>query len=182
MERLPEGTKVCVNVSTADLLDADTRSALVSRVVREMNPHRVGVEVVETEDADLWGNPAVEDVLDRLTSAGVELAVDDFGTGYSNLERIVVLPVETLKVDGSLVKRLGTDAKIDKLVKSIVSFAHDVGMRVVAEFVSSDDLVKHCRELGVDYLQGYRVSPPLPLEVAVAFAKKWLAESRNRVR
>ncbi|MCS6997813.1 MAG: EAL domain-containing protein [Aquificaceae bacterium] len=98
------------------------------------------------------------------TEKGIKILVDDFGTGYSSLSYIVDLPIDIIKVDISFVRKVGTDQKARKLVRSIVELAEVLGLETVAEGVETEEQLAILRDMGVTYLQGFLLCKPLPLE------------------
>jgi len=100
--------------------------------------------------------------LQILRRAGVEVSVDDFGTGYCSLSYLARLPVDVLKIDRSFVVRMRDAGYPRNIVAMIVSLAHTLGLKVIAEGVEDDEQVRLLRELGCDQIQGYLVSRPLP--------------------
>ena len=90
--------------------------------------------------------------------------MDDFGTGYCSLGYLARLPVDTLKIDRSFVVRMGEAGTPRNIVAMIVSLAHTLGLKVIAEGVEDDEQLRLLRELGCDQIQGFYVSPPLPAE------------------
>jgi EAL domain-containing protein (putative c-di-GMP-specific phosphodiesterase class I) len=100
--------------------------------------------------------------LQILRHTGIEVAVDDFGTGYCSLSYLARLPVDTLKIDRSFVVRMREAGYPRNIVAMIVSLAHTLGLKVVAEGVEEDEQMRMLRDLGCDQIQGYLVSWPLP--------------------
>ena len=91
---------------------------------------------------------------------GYELAIDDFGIENSNFSRLLRLQTDFIKIDGSFIKNLVTDKNSQQIVSSIVSFAHNIGAQVVAEFVHNDLVSEACKTYGIDYLQGFYTGKP----------------------
>ena len=102
-------------------------------------------------------------MLGALHALGVELSIDDFGTGHSSLARIEQLPIAELKIDRAFVLRMGTSGSAT-LISAVVRLAHDLGMRVVAEGVESEEVAQRLLLLGCDAAQGYYLARPLPAE------------------
>ena len=98
--------------------------------------------------------------LQALKDLGVELVVDDFGTGYSSLSFLRRCPVDVLKVDQAFVDGLGRDAGDSAIVTTIVSLAHTLGLRAVAEGVETSGQLDELRRLGCDGAQGFLVARP----------------------
>jgi EAL domain-containing protein (putative c-di-GMP-specific phosphodiesterase class I) len=102
---------------------------------------------------------------------GVSLAIDDFGTGYSNLGYLKQFEIQTLKIDQSFVRKLGTVQHDQAIVKAIVNIATQLGLKTVAEGVESADVADTLRQLGCHTGQGYLWSPAVPADV---FAQRFL--------
>jgi EAL domain-containing protein (putative c-di-GMP-specific phosphodiesterase class I) len=90
------------------------------------------------------------------------VSVDDFGTGYCSLSYLARLPVDTLKIDRSFVVRMRDAGYPRNIVAMIVSLAHTLGLKVIAEGVEEDAQVRLLKQLGCDQIQGYYFSMPLP--------------------
>jgi EAL domain-containing protein (putative c-di-GMP-specific phosphodiesterase class I) len=134
------------------------------------------LEIEVTEGAVMRDPTAATRVLKRLTDLGVSvIAIDDFGTGYSSLARLHELPLDTLKIDQSFVRRMAEEDD-DTVVRSIVELAHALELTVIAEGVEDDDTWARLAELGSDFIQGYALTRPLaPEDFAV-----WLARAETR--
>ena len=121
-------------------------------------------------DVEITESVLVEDIeettrkLQTLRRAGVEISVDDFGTGYCSLSYLARLPVDVLKIDRSFVVRMRDAGYPRNIVAMIVSLAHTLGLKVIAEGVEDDEQVRLLRDLGCDQIQGYLVSRPIPAE------------------
>jgi EAL domain-containing protein (putative c-di-GMP-specific phosphodiesterase class I) len=119
-------------------------------------------------DLEITESVLVDDIeegtrkLQTLRRAGVQVSVDDFGTGYCSLSYLARLPVDTLKIDRSFVVRMRDAGYPRNIVAMIVSLAHTLGLKVIAEGVEDDEQVRLLRDLGCDQIQGYLVSRPVP--------------------
>ncbi|MFW5684481.1 MAG: EAL domain-containing protein, partial [Spirochaetota bacterium] len=100
--------------------------------------------------------------LRALERRGISISIDDFGTGYSSMSYLKRLPVSTLKIDRSFVIGLPANGEDVSIVQAIITMAHGLGLRIVAEGVDSDEQVEFLRERGCDCYQGYLFSRPLP--------------------
>jgi EAL domain-containing protein (putative c-di-GMP-specific phosphodiesterase class I) len=122
------------------------------------------LEIEVTEGAVMDDPQAALDVLDRITRLGLGvLAIDDFGTGYSSLARLHELPLDELKIDQSFVMRMARDGD-ETIVRSIVDLGHALGFRIIAEGVEAEETWQRLADIGVDYIQGYVMTRPLPAD------------------
>nr|WP_256370037.1 EAL domain-containing protein [Hydrogenovibrio sp. JE_KL2] len=101
-------------------------------------------------------------LLDSVRKRGISIAIDDFGTGYSSLSYLKKFPVDKIKIDQSLVKDIVFDHNDLEISKAVVAMARSLGLSVVAEGVETEAHSLLLSELGVDYLQGYFFSKPVP--------------------
>ncbi len=120
---------------------------------------RAVFEITESESIANYDD--VKDFIKRFKQYGVRIAIDDFGSGFSNFEYILEIEPDYLKIDGSLVKNIDTDEKSHILVKAIVQFSQELGIKVIAEFVHSETVFNMLKELHVDEYQGFYFSEPL---------------------
>ncbi|HEY3179038.1 MAG TPA: EAL domain-containing protein [Casimicrobiaceae bacterium] len=146
--------RIAVNVSAVQLRRGGFLSEL-SDVVSAAGGHAAGVDVEITESALLSDAPDTIDKLKEIRDLGVEIAIDDFGTGYSSLNYLARLPVSTLKIDRSFLVDLPTKAEGLTIVSSIISLAHALKFKVVAEGVETEDQARLLRDLSCDQLQGF---------------------------
>jgi diguanylate cyclase (GGDEF)-like protein len=154
-----EVPRTSVNVSALQLRQDDFTDSVLQAVAAfgDQAP-LLDLEITESVLAD-------EDCtrkLQILRHTGIEVAVDDFGTGYCSLSYLARLPVDTLKIDRSFVVRMREAGYPRNIVAMIVSLAHTLGLKVVAEGVEEDEQMRMLRDLGCDQVQGYLVSWPLP--------------------
>ncbi|HEY9619703.1 MAG TPA: bifunctional diguanylate cyclase/phosphodiesterase [Crinalium sp.] len=99
--------------------------------------------------------------LQDIKTLNVRLGLDDFGTGYSSLSHLYHFPTDTLKVDQSFIKRLGTDSDNDEIVRTIITLAHKLGMTVIAEGIETPRQLAFLRSNRCEYGQGYLFAEPL---------------------
>ncbi|MFO0751989.1 MAG: EAL domain-containing protein [Thermodesulfovibrionales bacterium] len=156
-------TCVTVNLSARQFRQAYLEE-MVSRVLREtgLQPEWLVLEVTETI--------AMGDIeqtlsnLKKLSALGIHFSIDDFGTGYSSLSYLKRLPLRKLKIDKSFIKDITEDADDQAIVKAIISLAHSMDLRVVAEGVETGEQLAFLRSGGCDEVQGYLGSFPLTRE------------------
>jgi diguanylate cyclase (GGDEF)-like protein/PAS domain S-box-containing protein len=161
-ERKLNPPRVAVNVSAVQLRQRDFVGVVQSAILDGVAPTGVDLEITESL--------IMEDIqrniekLNAVRGLGVNIAIDDFGTGYSSLSYLARLPVETLKIDRSFVITMLHDPNTAMLVQTIISLAHSLRLKVVAEGVESEEQAKVLQLLRCDEMQGYLFSKPLPLE------------------
>lgn len=126
-----------------------------------IEPHRIIFEVVES---DIIDNIRVSESLAALRRAGVRIAIDDFGTGASSYARLRTLNADILKIDGSFIRNLQEDEFSRCAVESFCQVARLRKMDIVAEFVEDEETEILLTEMGVDWLQGYHIGKPVPVE------------------
>jgi len=148
---------VSLNIDLNDI-ESDIMREFILQKVNETKDVKVTFEIVESED--VRESDFVKNYLRMLRKVGAEIYVDDFGSGYSNFDYLFKLHPDGIKIDGSLIKDILVDKNDELLVKTIVDFAKKVGIKVVAEFVETEEIFEKLKELGVDYFQGYLFSPP----------------------
>ena len=151
--------RVAVNVSAIQLRQRDFVDSVLEAIAGEGDP-LIDVEITESVLVDDIEESTRK--LQTLRRAGIEVSVDDFGTGYCSLSYLARLPVDTLKIDRSFVVRMRDAGYPRNIVAMIVSLAHTLGLKVIAEGVEEDGQVRLLRDLGCDQIQGYYVSRPLP--------------------
>jgi EAL domain-containing protein (putative c-di-GMP-specific phosphodiesterase class I) len=111
---------------------------------------------------------AAVEMLESLRSLGVEVSIDDFGTGYSSLSYLHRLPIDTLKVDRSFVSRMANNNENTEIVRTIVTLAQSLDMKVVAEGVETSEQLAQLQILRCEGGQGFLFSRPLDAEAASA--------------
>lgn len=147
-----------VNLTLEDLFNSSTIDLLLVTAKDAELAERMVVEIVETEELVAY-DEALK-ALRRLKAEGIKLAIDDFGTGYSNFTYLLKVDPDYVKLDGSIISRIVSDARAEGLARSIVAFARDSGIQTVAEYVSSKEIADAAASLGIDYLQGFWIGKP----------------------
>ena len=125
------------------------------------SPDRIVVEITEQEGVEDFSR--LLSVVKKLKDIGVQIAIDDFGSGYANYAHILRIRPDYLKIDGSLVKNILTDNESKILVKSIISFAKELNITTVAEYVENEEIFELLKGYGVDEYQGYYFGKPTNL-------------------
>jgi len=114
-------------------------------------------------------------MLSELRALGVQVQIDDFGTGYSSLGYLQRLPIDTLKIDRTFVSRIGEDGNGSEIVRTILALAHDLGMKVVAEGIETDEQLSKLKSMECEYGQGYLFTKPIDNQMASSLLAKSFA-------
>lgn len=151
---------VSLNLSTQDLTNRDLADYL-ERTIHENGVGQLMIfEILESEGIENYG--AVSEFVDRFKAIGCRFAIDDFGSGYSNFDHLLKLNIDTLKIDGSLIKNLPHHRNAQIFVRHICEFAHEMGINVIAEFVANEAIFDQVKAIGIDASQGYYFYEPSP--------------------
>lgn len=139
-----------------------------------IDPTRLELEITESILMD--NTDATVGMLEAIRARGMQILMDDFGTGYSSLSYLHRFPSNTLKIDGSFVRRIIEDRGSREIVRAIALLARNLGMNVVAEGVETAEQLQALRDMACDYAQGYFFAKPLPADQAtqlIAREPKW---------
>jgi len=177
---LPDGFVTWVNVSGKQLSGGGV-SELVRRELRAngLSPASLGLEVTETALVDRLAGEGARNELQELHELGVRIAIDDFGTGFSSLAQLRHFPVDLLKVDRSFVQGIEHDAKDAAIAANVVSLAHALGVKAIAEGIESDGQLSELKAVGCDLAQGYLFARPAPAEQVTGMLAGDAAELRQ---
>jgi len=156
-------TGVSVNISVLDIELSAIREKIYTLLEQNKDDaKRITFELLEDEDVKDFS--IIHNFIKKVKSYGVKIAIDDFGIGYSNYERLLRFEPDILKIDGSLIKNIGTDTYSLSIVNSIVVFAKDQDIKIVAEYVENEEIFNIIKDLGIDYSQGYYFGKPESLQ------------------
>jgi len=156
-----QSPRVAVNVSPIQLQQKNFVS-MIARVVKGDRDVAGRLELEITESLVMQDIVANIQKLRMIREMGVEVAIDDFGTGYSSLSYIAKLPVGTLKIDQAFIMNMTSNSDDLSIVSTIISLAHSLNMRVVAEGVETGEQARVLRLLKCDEIQGFLFSPAVP--------------------
>jgi len=151
-----------INLSNTDIADASMRELIENKLIECKDPSKICFEMLESEE--LSDYVAVNSFIKRVKGYGCKISIDDFGSGYSNYYRILELDIDTIKIDGSIIKKLPFDENARVLVETIVSFAKKQGYKIVAEFTSSEEILNQVKKFGISYAQGFLLGKPRRME------------------
>jgi diguanylate cyclase (GGDEF)-like protein len=177
VEWLHEGidikTSISVNLSARNLLDLYFPKE-VNGLIKTWGIEPDCLEFEITESAVMADPEQAMKILKQLDTSGFRLSIDDFGTGYSSLAYLKKLPVYEIKIDKSFVMNMTTDESDEMIVRSTIDLAHNLGLKVVAEGVDTQETWAVLQELGCDGAQGYHLCYPIPASEFVC----WLNEAK----
>lgn len=152
-----------VNLSGRSLTDESLTTEIKKMVKRSsIAPGHLCFEITET--AAIASYDIAVNFMHELKSVGCRFALDDFGSGLSSFSYLKNLPVDILKIDGSFVRTIDENPLDLAMVRSINEIGHLLGMKTVAEYVESDAILKRLQAIGVDYVQGYAIGKPFPMD------------------
>ena len=168
--------KVAVNLAPQLLSDLDFPDQL-SDFLREHGVDGSALIVEVTESAAMTDAARTMDILTRLRLKGIELSMDDFGTGYSSLVELYRMPFSEMKIDKSFVIDVNRHKEAEVIVRSIVDLGHNLGLKVCAEGVETEEAMDFLRAIKCDLAQGYYISKPLPPSDVMALIDTWAWEA-----
>ncbi len=155
---------IAVNLSPRQLIEGRITET-ISNILEETGTpaSRIILEITETVMMHEIKKSAA--ILDELRKLGLQIAIDDFGTGYSSLAYLKRLPINSIKIDRSFVRDITTDADDAAITNTIILMGHNLGLKVVAEGVETEDQLEFLREHGCDEVQGFLISEPQPASI-----------------
>lgn len=159
-----------VNLSVIQCMSSELSEDV--RAVMErygVSNEQINLEITETAAA--YAQTTIMDNINSLTDYGIAFSLDDFGTGYSNMKRIASMPFAIVKLDKTFAD-IDTDDKMMKVVKNTISMVKDMNMKIVVEGVETEESLKEFSNLGVNYIQGYYFSRPLPQDKFISEVKR----------
>ena len=159
-----------VNLSVIQCMSSELSEDV--RAVMErygVSNEQINLEITETAAA--YAQTTIMDNINSLTDYGIAFSLDDFGTGYSNMKRIASMPFAIVKLDKTFAD-IDTDDKMMKVVKNTISMVKDMNMKIVVEGVETEESLREFSNLGVNYIQGYYFSRPLPQDKFISEVKR----------
>ncbi len=148
-----------INFSVNDINNQDVISYFKNQLYEHIGiQKRLTIEILESEGIENF--EAMTLFIRQMKELGCKIAIDDFGTGYSNFEYLMKLNVDYIKIDGSLIRSINQNSSHYDIVESIVGFAKKNAIKVIAEFVSNEEIYHAVCKLGIDYSQGFYFAEP----------------------
>lgn len=151
-----------INMTYMDLCDQVTMALLEQLLERYQCGAQLTIELVESDSLDIYAKD-FKAFLALIKKFGCLLAIDDFGSGYSNFNYLTQIPVDIVKIDGSLVQDIDVNERHFLTVKAIVDICHALKIKVVAEYVANDSIYQKLLLLNIEYFQGFLFDEPKPL-------------------
>ena len=168
--------RVAVNLSAQQFRQKNLVEVVHSALhAARLEPKYLELEL--TESAVMQDAEKSIETLRQLSDLGVRISVDDFGTGYSSLSYLRRLPLDRLKIDSAFIREVATSRDDAAIVRAIVSLAHHLHLKVIAEGVETPEQLAFLRELGCDQYQGFHHSAPVPNNVFVSMLREHQAEA-----
>jgi EAL domain-containing protein (putative c-di-GMP-specific phosphodiesterase class I) len=170
--------RIGVNISGRQFRDADMAVTVAAAIAETgIDPRCLDLEL--TESMLMADGEGTLKLLRSLAELGVTLSIDDFGTGYSSLAYLKRFPVNTVKIDRAFVRDLDHDEDGRVIANAIISLAHSLSMKTIAEGVETEVQAALLAKHGCDEIQGYMIGRPLPVAEFVNFARNYDASIRN---
>ena len=149
-----------INLTYNDFTNADIVDLLTTQLSQHNIGNRLIFEIVESEN--IGDYELLKSFIDKFRNYGVRIAIDDFGAGFSSFQQIVQTSPDYIKIDGSLIKDIDTDLSSLTIVKAIIQFSQELGIKVIAEFVHSEHILNILQSLGIKEFQGFYFYEPKP--------------------
>ena len=150
-----------INISMQDISNEELMRVFFTQLeLNKSSNFHLDIELLETEN--LYDIKRIEKFIESVKQYGCKVLIDDFGTGYSNFSYFSYLDIDSLKVDGSIIKEIIKDDKKLQILKAINRFAFAIDVETVAEFVENRGIFDKIEEVGITYAQGYFIGKPAP--------------------
>lgn len=162
VEKYPNYT-FSINLSGIDIVDNSVREFLEEKLQLCSSPQRVCFEILESEEVSDYST--IISFIKHIKDYGAKISIDDFGSGYSNYYRILELDIDNIKIDGSIIKKLPFDQNARYLVETIMNFASKQGYNVIAEFVSTPEILEQIKNFDIKFAQGFLLGKPQSAEL-----------------
>ena len=160
-----------VNLSVVQCEMADLADRLIAIIEKYgINANLINLEI--TESASVTSRAVLLKNMQKLIEYGFTFSLDDFGKGQSNLMYVVEMPVSIIKLDYDMSKAFFNTPKAKQVVRAVVSMAHGMNLKLVAEGIETKDEIDGMYNENIDYIQGYFYSKPLPMNEFLAFIEK----------
>jgi len=159
----PSDPPLTINVNLSPRQCAQTDLVRnISAILKKINLDPRYLKLELTESLIVEDSEGTASMLSQLRELGIQVQIDDFGTGYSSLGNLHRFPIDTLKIDRTFIRQLESANSGLEIVRIILSLAHNLGMKVIAEGVETDAQLSSLKSMNCEYVQGFLISKPLP--------------------
>ena len=157
-----DGVSVSINLALRDIKNRTIMEFVYDSLAAAAHPENFVFEILENEDVDAYD--VLEVFVDRIHQLGGKISIDDFGSGYSNLQHVISIHADYLKIDGSIVRKCCEDREAENLITLIMGWKAMTTntTKVIAEYVENEEIQQMLLRYGVDYSQGFLFSRPTP--------------------
>lgn len=153
-----EAVDLTINISIADIMNAETKHFIWQALKNSRLGNRFQFEILENEP--ITNRQKVVDFIKRTQQLGAEFGIDDLGKSHSNIDRLMSLPLNFIKIDGSIITLIAEDIHTQKVVSELVAIARKNHLKVTAEYCHDEATTLMAEKLGIDYLQGFFLGKP----------------------
>ncbi len=170
---------ISINISAKNLIDPQ----FFTRTMKVINESGVNKDLLEfeiTESAIMINPEESQAILAKFSDNGIRIAIDDFGTGYSSLSYLSRFPIHTIKIDKSFMKDITTNQSTQRIVKSAIALAKELGYQVLAEGIEEKEALDIVKEYQCDYAQGFYFSRPIKSEDTLSWYEENIKEKSSR--
>jgi diguanylate cyclase (GGDEF)-like protein len=163
---LEKNVHIAINLAYQDIENREIKTLLrecitqhnLAEKIKFYISSQVIFELLEHPNHEGYGRFAA--FIDEFKAFGVVIAIDNFGLGFSNMSKIASLAPHYVKIDGTLIRNIDTDKHAYHLVRAFIKFTRELGIKTIAEHVSTEAIFETCKELGIDEFQGYFFGEP----------------------
>jgi EAL domain-containing protein (putative c-di-GMP-specific phosphodiesterase class I) len=156
---------------TAQDFATDAIAHKIAMAISSGQVDRTHLQVELTETTLIDTSPAVRRNVQSVVDLGVSLAMDDFGTGYSTIDVLSQWPFSVVKIDQGLISRMQKDTKSVTIVRNSIHLAHQLGLKIIAEGVETEEVYDFLLKSGCSEVQGYLLGRPMPLDELLSFLR-----------
>ena len=156
-----ESVYISVNIPNSNMTDIKIRDKIIN--ILELNKditNHLTFELLESEE--MMSYKQISEFITLVKKYNCKISIDDFGSGYSNFEELLRLNIDTLKIDGTLIKNIDKDKTSQIITKTILEFTKKTDIELIAEFVHSKEVAQKLQEIGIKFAQGYYFGKPAP--------------------
>jgi diguanylate cyclase (GGDEF)-like protein/PAS domain S-box-containing protein len=163
---------VSVNIS-AQQFQKQNLEKIISQILYETGLPPYALELELTESTIMQEPSKATIILNNLKALGITISIDDFGTGFSSLSYLKQFPIDILKIDKSFIMNLEWDEANASIAAAVISLAHNLNLKVVAEGIEKEDQFEFLKNLDCDFGQGFHISRPVDKDRIIHFVKQY---------